>query len=99
MTSEKAIHILKTMREAQLNDKYSEALEAAIEALEKQIPKRPDESYNGYSNGYPVWEFYCPNCGEEIDDTDHHCVCGQEIEWVDEDTYSRLLAGYEKWKS
>lgn len=61
--------------------------ELAIEALEKQIPKKPDEYYDGYSGGYPVIEYTCPNCGEEVDDTDHHCVCGQTLnwDWSDED--------------
>lgn len=53
----------------------------AKEALEKQMPKRPDESYDGYADGYPVMDYYCPCCGREVDDTDHHCECGQTLDW------------------
>lgn len=54
------------------------------EVLEKHIPKKPDESYDGFADGYPVIDYSCPNCGRELDDTDHHCVCGQHIDWSEE---------------
>lgn len=53
-------------------------------ALDKQMPKKPDAYYDGYYDGYPVWEYKCPCCGRDIDDTDHHCVCGQTIDWSEE---------------
>lgn len=59
----------------------TDALNIAIEAIEKQIPKKPTESYDGYADGYPVIDYSCPNCGRELDDTDHHCICGQTIDW------------------
>lgn len=55
------------------------------EALEKQIPKKPEEYWDGYADGYPVIEYQCPCCGRDIDDTDHHCVCGQTIDWSEEE--------------
>ena len=58
----------------------------AIEALEKQIPKKPIKSENQvvrYVNTY-----YCPTCELGITGTNiakwcYHC--GQKIDWSDED--------------
>ena len=44
------------------------AMKLAIDALEKQIPKKM-ESY-----------YYCPNCGKFIT-TDYCPECGQAIDW------------------
>ena len=57
------------------------AINVAEEALEKQIKKKPYPYYDGYHDGLPAWEYKCPNCGREVDDTDHHCECGQAIDW------------------
>ena len=59
----------------------------AIEALEKQLPKKPNFEGDGYApNGtfvYDTWE--CPNCGEcyevDYDDYDYCPKCGQKIDW------------------
>ena len=70
---------------------YSIAFETAIEALEKQIPKKPNET-----EAYPH-RLYCPACyytiaynKENIDfiresfDGYKHCPdCGQAIDWSD----------------
>lgn len=68
----------------------TEALDMALEALEKQIPKKPikDELENGYVFGY-----YCPACGADdfymrydSNTADHYecCAkCGQAIDWSD----------------
>lgn len=64
---------------------YTEACAMGAEALEKQIPKKPNEYYDGYADGHPVIEFECPNCGAELEaDFDHHCRCGQAIDWSEE---------------
>ena len=45
-----------------------EALDTAIEALEKQLPKKPTYEGDGYAPdgtfGYDAWE--CPNCGRTL---------------------------------
>ena len=56
---------------------YSEAFETAIEALEKQIPKKPHKNYEKLSVkwcecGYYLGELkneqnYCKNCGQALD--------------------------------
>lgn len=86
MTNEEAIEILQEERDwAQQLAYVNSALEIAIEALEKQIPKKPifDDGNNPK----------CPNCG--CDDCDEgimydyikgleHCsYCGQAIDWSD----------------
>lgn len=52
-----------------------ETIKLAIEALEKQIPKKPIElncprcRFNGIDNSW--WVFtYCPECGQAIDWSD-----------------------------
>lgn len=66
---------------------YSVAFETAIEALEKQIPKKP---YFGEALGYKGFNGYlCPICRawllypDEIPNSrDSFCsFCGQKIDW------------------
>ena len=71
---------------------YYEAIELAVEALEKQIPKQPKE----YEDKY----YGCPNCGnvtmmkwERYPDIPMnknyglpYCLgCGQALDWSDDD--------------
>ena len=54
---------------------YYEAIELAVEALEKQMPKKPNKlncphcSFNGIDNSWWVFDF-CPKCGQAIDWSD-----------------------------
>ena len=58
-----------------------EARDMAISALEKQIPKKP---YKDNENG--VYEKdHCPTCHRSLFPNDHHCECGQAIDWSDEE--------------
>ena len=58
-----------------------DALEMAIQTLEKQIPKKP---YKDNENGVYEKE-YCPICHRSLFPNDHHCICGQAIDWSDEE--------------
>ena len=90
MTEREAITELKrrAYRITCYGDKVLEHEEnlVAIEALEKQIPKKPIKSENQvvrYVNTY-----YCPTCELGITGTNiakwcYHC--GQKIDWSDED--------------
>ena len=49
----------------------------AIEALEKQIPKKP---YKDNENGVYEKE-HCPSCHQSLFPNDHHYECGQAIDW------------------
>lgn len=58
----------------------------AIEALEKQIPKKPTYEGDGYWNGQLVYDTWvCPNCEKryevDCDNYDHCPNCGQHIDW------------------
>lgn len=60
-----------------------EALEMAISALEKQIPKRVIAEGNAYADGAMVYDtFYCPSCDHcmEEDELQDYCPnCGQKF--------------------
>ena len=58
------------------------ALKLAIEALEKQIPKKPLHMHKNYycpickEDGWMLWDDAIPN------DMDKYCgMCGQAIDW------------------
>lgn len=55
----------------------------AIKALEKQVQKEPYMESDGYADGNPVWDYYCPSCNEHFDEYHpKHCwKCGQAIDW------------------
>ena len=84
MTESEAIEKLKNMRlymqiEDKNNDcKFTEddykANEMAINALEKQIAKKPDRWESGYA--------CCCSCKRGIVREDNYCCyCGQKIDW------------------
>ena len=62
--------------------KITEALEMAIKAIEKQIPKKPN------FKSYDIWngEYYCPACNNFLGfyHNKHNACCsncGQKIDW------------------
>lgn len=84
MTREEAIEDLTALRGSYREDFNGETIEAlnmAIEALEKQIPKKPiavdwSEEFEGAliedrcalcSTYLHYIDIYCPNCGQAID--------------------------------
>ena len=77
MTNEEASVFLSDMEsriesETVLNHVRKEALQTAIKALQKQIPKKPQEG-----NAHIV--YLCPNCGS-LDYTLPYCkYCGQHL--------------------
>ena len=61
-----------------------EALNKAVEAIEKQIPKKPLHMHKNYycpickEDGWMLWDDAVPN------DMDNYCgKCGQAIDWSD----------------
>lgn len=62
--------------------KHNKAISMAIEALEKQTPKKPLHMHKNYycpickENGWMLWDDAIPN------DMDKYCgKCGQAIDW------------------
>lgn len=85
MTENEAIKEVRfNMSEIGLNDesakRVSEAKSIAVDALEKQIPKKPDFTEDK--------EFaLCPCCnGKGLLDKQKYCDnCGQKLDWSDEE--------------
>lgn len=75
MEIERAIEVLKEYNncKAVLTEELEDATDIAIQALEMQIPKKPNTddccpdcgTYLKDDNG--VEGLYCPNCGQKID--------------------------------
>ena len=85
----RAKHQLKSLEEAferdatarHKNISVRNALIIAQECVDKQIGKKP---YKDNENG--VYEKdHCPTCHRSLFPNDHHCECGQAIDWSDED--------------
>lgn len=55
------------------------ALTIVRNALEKQTPKKPIKVDSGVYD-YP-FDYECPYCSENVDELDHHCKCGQTLDW------------------
>ena len=65
--------------------KHNKAISMAIDALEKQIPKKPLHMHKNYycpickEDGWMLWDDAIPN------DMDKYCgMCGQAIDWSDD---------------
>ena len=59
---------------------FESALALAIDALKRQIPRKPDKDNE---NGVYEKE-HCPSCHRSLFPNDHHCECGQAIDWEDD---------------
>ena len=69
-----------------------EASKIAIQAIEKQIPKKPEYEADGYADGELVYDYAkCPICGHDFEYgiNDWGCKycsdCGQKLDWSDEE--------------
>ena len=82
MTYEKALEVLHGLRPRGgiIPQARAEMIDIADTAIRKQIPVKP---YKDNENG--VYEKdYCPTCYRSLFPNDHHCRCGQAIDWSDE---------------
>ena len=90
MTESEAIKILQRDLQIQLENKALpdgiEAIQIAIQALEKQVPMKVKNS----GERIP-FEWYCPACGELLCDDGYkdtyikYCEhCGQKLDWSDD---------------
>lgn len=56
---------------------FESALALAIDALDKQIPKKPYWEYGGW---------HCKSCGLDVLSDEYFCpLCGQKIDWGNEE--------------
>ena len=87
MTYEEAIKHFKSLQKRytkEHNGRMCEKVNLALEALEKQIPKKPLHMHKNYycpickEDGWMLWDDAIPN------DMDKYCgKCGQAIDWED----------------
>ena len=79
MTNEEARKMLKEIKPIPIDGFkiIADAYDMAIEALEKQTPKKPYWEYG-------VW--HCKSCGLDVFRDDFFCpICGQAIDWEDDE--------------
>ena len=82
MTESEAIKLIENdlkLHSKDLSSKYKNGLRMAIQALEKQIPKKPktDDRYVMH---------ICPWCNDFVKVSHNYCQnCGQKLDWSEED--------------
>lgn len=82
MTYEEAIKLLNSMAIYHIDKYTTYAIDLAIEALDKQILKKPIEKYTDYDG---TEAGLCPFCNEGVDEKMNFCsYCGQAIDWSDD---------------
>ena len=86
MTREEAIEILEANRPDPCYQMLREAVDFAVDALEKQIPMKTMPPELGISPRHPII-IPCGNCGMELEDRMwEYCPwCGQAINWRTKD--------------
>ena len=83
--------VVERLKEASYERFWNTGMGGAIQALEKQIPKKPTYEGDGYApDGTFVWdEWICPCCETryevDYDDYDYCPNCGQKLDWSDEE--------------
>lgn len=89
MTTEEALKTLKEQIDERGEmyfgtDGDREIGKAAVEALEKQIPKKPVLKLHENRVPGEQEEYYCPNCGEWVSwdfEWEWCAMCGQHLDW------------------
>ena len=82
MTYEEAIKLLNSMAIYHFDKYTTYAIDLAIEALDKQILRKPIEKYTDYDG---TEAGLCPFCNEGVDEKMNFCsYCGQAIDWSDD---------------
>lgn len=75
--TEQELEIIKTNM---FIERHEELEDAVIEAVEKQVPKKPCKD-----NDNGIYEKdCCPTCHRSLFPNDHHCRCGQAIDFSEE---------------
>ena len=86
MTNEEVIENLKYLISDDCTDTqhdFVKEIKIAIEALEKQVPKKAIEKYTDYDGSEAG---LCPFCNEGVDEEMNFCsYCGQAIDWSDDE--------------
>lgn len=77
MTAQEIDRIQNAIRHIKTSvDIDSWAMEIAVEAMEKQVPKKPNMPLDAY--------WVCPSCRSKVEHPYEHCKrCGQAIDWTE----------------
>ena len=79
MTYEEAIKQLNSVAIYHFDKCTTNAIDLAIDALDKQIPKKPIEKF-AFSDDIEAG--LCPLCNEGVNEEMNFCsYCGQALEW------------------
>ena len=84
MTEQQAIKILKEEKSWESDDRKINAFIMGIEALEKQIPKKPiNQKYSFFPHSNLLKSKYgeCPICNTVQADDEYCQHCGQKLDW------------------
>ena len=91
MTPNEALHEISTKVFRNTDDfemRISKDCYKAIRnALEKQIPKKPVKKnpicYAKTKDGQELYayDYHCPMCDTKLKTNEHHCPCGQALDW------------------
>lgn len=67
----------------------NDILPELVSLREKQTPKKPIKKnpicYAQTKDGteFIAYDYFCPDCNKQIKATEHHCKCGQALDWSD----------------
>lgn len=85
ITNEEAIKMLKEFAIVDAIQEDYDVIDMAIEALEKQIPKKPNDisTYEGWVVKGEEGHFFgtCPFCKSHVIIEQKTCDCGQRLDW------------------
>ena len=93
MTENEAIELIENdlkLHSKDLSSKYKNGLRIAIQALEKQIPKKPTPiDYEKYMDTvknalFLKGTYWCPNCNHVVKCGTYCSDCGQKLDWSNE---------------
>lgn len=77
----KTLELAKTEVEWDYPMDYAVAIDEAIKAIDKQIPKKP-KLHRKFEVLGIIHEIYlCPSCGAMLDNEDYCMSCGQALGW------------------
>lgn len=85
MTPQEAIEIITNAVQGdgtKITAEQDEALAFVQKTIEKQMAKKPyQETHLNNPFGERYTECICPSCGRNVDNEEHHCKCGQALDW------------------
>lgn len=84
---EMALSVLEDLETRQNTPHIMIGISFAKAAVKRQIPVKPvkknpicyDKPIDG--EGHFIYDYYCPVCDAILNLAEHHCPCGQALDW------------------